>query len=108
MLEGWLYLAVILDLSSRRVVGWAGSENNDRALALVALGRALDARKDLPAEVERRGCVRLLHRRRGSGRRRARSGCEGARTSTCLGAVQVVERARRCTRSFLAPRRCAG
>jgi len=43
-LEGWLYLAVILDLCSRRVVGWAGSENNDRALALDALGRATDAR----------------------------------------------------------------
>lgn len=37
---GWLYLAVILDLFSRRVVGWATSENNDRALALKALERA--------------------------------------------------------------------
>jgi transposase InsO family protein len=44
-LEGWLYLAVILDLCSRRVVGWAGSASNDRALALDALGRALDARR---------------------------------------------------------------
>ena len=32
--EGWLYLAAILDLFSRRVVGWAASANNDRALAL--------------------------------------------------------------------------
>ncbi|XXZ27535.1 IS3 family transposase [Sorangium sp. So ce321] len=30
--EGWLYLAVILDLFSRRVVGWAASAFNDRAL----------------------------------------------------------------------------
>jgi putative transposase len=31
---GWTYLAAILDLFSRRVVGWATSENNDTALAL--------------------------------------------------------------------------
>lgn len=46
--EGWLYLAVILDLFSRRVVGWAVSANNDRALALGALDRAVCART--PAE----------------------------------------------------------
>jgi putative transposase len=43
-LEGWLYLAVILDLFSRRVVGWSASANNDRALALSALERATTAR----------------------------------------------------------------
>jgi putative transposase len=42
--EGWLYLAVILDLFSRRVVGWAASANNDRALAMSALDRATAAR----------------------------------------------------------------
>jgi transposase InsO family protein len=42
--EGWLYLAVILDLFSRRVVGWSASANNDRALALSALERATLAR----------------------------------------------------------------
>ena len=46
--EGWLYLAMILDLFSRRVVGWAVSANNDRALALGALDRAVSARA--PAE----------------------------------------------------------
>lgn len=44
-LEGWLYLAAILDLYSRRVVGWATSANNDRALALEALARATTSRK---------------------------------------------------------------
>jgi len=34
--EGWLYLAVILDLFSRRVVGWSVSPINDRNLALQA------------------------------------------------------------------------
>ena len=36
-LEGWLYLAIVLDLFSRRVVGWALSERNDEALTLAAL-----------------------------------------------------------------------
>lgn len=43
--EGWLYLAVLLDLFSRRVVGWATSATNDRALALDALDHALKHRR---------------------------------------------------------------
>lgn len=43
--EGWLYLAVMLDLFSRRVVGYAMSAQNDRLLALEALARALRARR---------------------------------------------------------------
>jgi putative transposase len=39
--EGWLYLAVILDLCSRRVVGWALSPQLDQHLALRALDVAL-------------------------------------------------------------------
>lgn len=39
--EGWLYLAVVLDLASRRVVGWATSAQNDTTLVLTALQRAL-------------------------------------------------------------------
>lgn len=46
--QGWLYLAVILDLFSRRVVGWATSQNVDRHLALAALDAAL-ARRRPPA-----------------------------------------------------------
>jgi transposase InsO family protein len=42
--EGWAYLAVLLDLFSRRVVGWAISDTNDTALALAALNRALKGR----------------------------------------------------------------
>jgi putative transposase len=44
-LEGWLYLAVILDLFSRRVVGWSLSERLERKLALDALGMALAERQ---------------------------------------------------------------
>jgi putative transposase len=43
--EGWLYLAVILDLFSRRVGGWATSQNVDRHLALSALDKALALRR---------------------------------------------------------------
>jgi putative transposase len=39
--EGWLYLVVILDLFSRRVVGYAMSERIDRELVLEALREAL-------------------------------------------------------------------
>jgi putative transposase len=43
--QGWVYLAVMLDLFSRRVVGWAVSESNDTALALLALARSHSSRK---------------------------------------------------------------
>lgn len=39
--EGWLYLAVILDLHSRRVIGWAVSNRMKRDLAIRALKMAL-------------------------------------------------------------------
>lgn len=42
--EGWLYLAVVLDLFSRRVVGWAVSQRIDAALVLDALATALHGR----------------------------------------------------------------
>jgi transposase InsO family protein len=42
-LEGWLYLSVILDLYSRRVVGWAMGERIDQALTLRAMDMALKA-----------------------------------------------------------------
>ena len=35
--EGWLYLAAVLDLYSRKIVGWAMSERIDTALVLNAL-----------------------------------------------------------------------
>jgi putative transposase len=47
-LQGWLYLAAILDLCSRRVVGWATSAHNDRQLALDALDCATTARNPSP------------------------------------------------------------
>ena len=43
--EGRLYLDAILDLYSRRVVGWAMSSTNDQGLALDALAHATAARR---------------------------------------------------------------
>lgn len=43
--EGWLYLAVIIDLFARRVVGWATSHRLHRDLALSALRPALAIRR---------------------------------------------------------------
>jgi len=43
--EGWLYLAVVLDLFARRVVGWATSDRIDRRLTLAALEEALRTRR---------------------------------------------------------------
>ena len=42
--EGWLYLAAILDLWSRRVVGWSCSANMQASLVIAALRQALRAR----------------------------------------------------------------
>jgi putative transposase len=43
--EGWYYLAVVLDLYSRKVIGWAMSERMTANLVCDALGMALFRRK---------------------------------------------------------------
>jgi transposase InsO family protein len=43
--EGWLYLAVVLDLFSRRVVGWAMRETMDTELVAAALRMAMEDRQ---------------------------------------------------------------
>ncbi len=42
--SGWLYLAVVLDLYARRVVGWAMSRHPDTELTKQALSVAYEAR----------------------------------------------------------------
>ena len=49
---GWLYVAIVLDLASRRVVGWAAGRTLGQALTLAALQQAL---------TERRPPVGLIH-----------------------------------------------
>jgi transposase InsO family protein len=46
--EGWLYLAVLLDLCSRRVVGWSCSDRLSSPLVESALEKALRLRRPLP------------------------------------------------------------
>jgi len=46
--EGWLYLAIVLDFHSRRIVGWATSDRLKRDLALRALQRAITMRQPPP------------------------------------------------------------
>lgn len=46
--EGWLYLAIVLDFHSRRIVGWATSDRMKRDLALRALQRAITMRQPPP------------------------------------------------------------
>ncbi len=46
--EGWLYLAIVLDFYSRRIVGWAVSNRLKRDLALNALGSAIAIRRPQP------------------------------------------------------------
>jgi transposase InsO family protein len=50
--SGWLYLAVLLDLYSRKVIGWSMSERNNRRLVLNALDMAIERRSS---------CSRTLH-----------------------------------------------
>ena len=42
---GWVYLAVVLDLFSRKVVGWALSASLETELVATALRRAIEARR---------------------------------------------------------------
>ncbi len=42
---GWLYLAVVIDLFSRRVVGWAMADHMRAVLVIEALGAALGSRE---------------------------------------------------------------
>jgi transposase InsO family protein len=49
--EGWLYLAVVLDLFSRRIVGWSMSASLEAALVLDALRMALEHRRPGPGLV---------------------------------------------------------
>jgi putative transposase len=46
--QGWMYLAVVIDLYSRRVVGWACSGSCDTRLVIRALEIALQTRRPAP------------------------------------------------------------
>jgi transposase InsO family protein len=64
--QGWLYLAVIMDLYSRRIVGWAMRNDLSTELALGALDLALATRHPAAGLVHHsdRGCQYASHRYR--------------------------------------------
>jgi transposase InsO family protein len=47
-LEGWLYLAIVLDMFSRKVVGWAMSDTMSQELTIAALRMAITNRRPGP------------------------------------------------------------
>ena len=49
--EGWLYLAVVMDAHTRRIIGWAISEQMDTTLVEDALRMALALRERKPGQV---------------------------------------------------------
>ena len=84
--EGWLYLASVLDLSSRALIGWSMSEKHDAALACAALEAAVALRG------RRRMDGVIMHTDRGA------EYTSAAFATTCeqLGAVRSMSRTGSC------------
>jgi putative transposase len=61
--EGWLYLAVVMDLFSRRIVGWSMSASLETTVVLDAMQAALVERKPEPGLLHHsdRGCQYASH-----------------------------------------------
>lgn len=78
--EGWLYLCSVLDLYSRRVVGWAVGKTIDQNLAISALTNALQNRNP------KKGLI--FHTDRGC--QYASSGFRNA--VACMGGIQSMSR----------------
>ena len=45
--EGWLYLAVVIDLYSRKIVGWSMSKRMKKQLVIDAMSMAIGARENV-------------------------------------------------------------
>ena len=56
--DGWAYLATVIDLHSRKVIGWAVAGHMRTSLVIAALDMAITARKPLPGVIfhSDRGC----------------------------------------------------
>ena len=54
--EGWVYVCAVLDLFTRRIVGWAMAEHTTRALVIDALRMANTARKPPPGLIFYSNC----------------------------------------------------
>jgi putative transposase len=49
--EGWLYVSVVLDLYSRRIVGWSFHSKLEASTATKALAMVIHQRKSTPGHV---------------------------------------------------------
>ena len=63
---GWLYLATMIDLYSRKVIGWSMSDKNNQALVLDALNMAIVQRQPKPGLIHHtdRGQLYAAHQYR--------------------------------------------
>lgn len=79
--EGWLHLAVLLDLCTARVVGWAMGDRPDESVALDALKMALEQRRPAPGLIHHtdRG---VQYRARGYAHLIQRSGLRASMNAT--------------------------
>ena len=57
--EGTFYMAVVLDLFARRIVGWSTSSSMHRSLMLSALGSAFSTRDGLAGLLHHSDCARI-------------------------------------------------
>lgn len=64
--QGWLYLAVVLDLKSRRVIGWSMAKSMEQALVQDALSMAVQNRLSQGKVNSSAGQELLFHSDRGS------------------------------------------
>ena len=72
--EGWLFLATVIDITSRRVVGWATANHLRTELISDALANAIATREPAPGVIfhSDRGCPVHQYRVRGPGHRPSR------------------------------------
>jgi putative transposase len=83
--EGWLYVAMLLDLYSRRIVGWSMASHGLDTLTLAALEMALDERMPRPGLMHHSD--RGVHYSSEAYQRRLRAQgivCSMSRTADCL------------------------
>ena len=84
--QGWLYVAVLLDTYSRRVVGWSIADHLRTDLALAALAMALTRRRPAPKELVHhtdRGCQYTADRYQATLAARQLT-CSMSRTGDCF------------------------
>jgi transposase InsO family protein len=82
--EGWLYLATVMDLASRRVVGWAMADHMRAELACEALAMAIQSRRPGPGLI--------FHSDRGT----QYTSTEFGRVLDAHGVIQSFSRPRQC------------